>query len=170
MNEQKRYLIFAAVVLFAAVWTVSVNYYRIRYAGDYVSSFFTGVADSVFSFKNKGKFTTVDPEKFLSYENPFALLPDEMYSSGPFLFYKPKKDIKTRDAAVMLIRYSDIYTIPEMESQLKKLNGISNGLIPSGRTILVPDKLPALVEDTRNHKKPEIIFTKGIYLSGRISE
>ncbi len=164
MKEQTRYLIFAAVVLFAVTWTVSMNYGRIRYAGDYILSLSAGITQSI--LPSKGVFIIVRPEKLLSYEKPFSALSDEMFHSGPFLFYKPKNEIKVRDAAALLIKYTDIFTVQEMDTLLRKINGINGNTISEGKIILIPEKLPALIEDARNHKKPDIVFTKGIYLSG----
>jgi hypothetical protein len=113
-----------------------------------------------------GNFTLVDQNNFKSYTRTYRNAPIGFIHSGGILFYKAEAEISLSRLAETAIGYTDYYRLNRLARDIRKYNSLKKDTVSRGASVLIPGSLSPLMQDCRAKEKPEIVFTRGLYLTG----
>jgi len=164
MKKYIKNLSITGLIVFAVIFGISANYYKIFYIKDYIYGFFINIADKI--IPGQDRFTTIKPGLFRNYIKPYSNLPDNFFQSGHFLFFKPLKNMKIDKAALEAVKYTDFIHASDLSEAIKKYNSINSDMIEKNNVILIPKSIPSLIIDIKKINKPDIIYSRGLYFSG----
>ena len=164
MNEQFKLFILTTLTFLAFLFAVSSNYYRIIYAKDVIHGTILNLYRQCLPSNNS--FTIIRPDRLQNYRRTYETLPVDFIHAGPFLIYTAGKNEKTRHIATRIIEYTGYYRVRTLERDIMRVNGLNAGTVHAHGSVIIPRSLPPLMPDSRNRQKPELVYTRGLYLTG----
>ena len=148
-------LILTTLIIITSITAIVFNINKIYYVHDTVK----GAILNLFNTNPGNKIKIVYPGKNINYYNPYKNIEPNIFNIGKFLVYKNYEHSSLKKIAYNTIKYTDYYKISDFITEMKKLNGFRNKKIPPKKLVLIPNPLPALIVDKRNHKKNKILNT-----------
>ncbi len=164
MKSTIKKILITTFTFFLIIFFISSNYDKLIYLNDSIKSFFiTGFQDN---YGQSNDFAIINPDRFKNYVKLYSKTPPGFVHNGFLMYYKADNKIKLKAIAAKSIKYTNFYKIEKFLKAITIFNGIAGDTIKKDEIVFIPGILPPLIPDTRNRKKPELIFTKGIYLTG----
>lgn len=121
------------------------------------------IKEGLFSESN---FMRIDPAIFKRYKKTYSNQPNNFIRFGSLLFYRAKKGERINDIARVSVVYTHYYKIYRLKKAIREFNAIDNNKVKKDTLIYIPYSLPPFLLDTSNHKKPEAIYSRGLYFTG----
>ncbi len=91
---------------------------------------------------------------------------DEFRHTGHFLFYRPQKNERLRDAAVSLIDTTSYLHLNEFTRDFSAINFIKDETLLRGKTYIVPNGYSPLVRPLVRDTRPQIPTVRALYYTG----
>ena len=100
------------------------------------------------------------------YRKPYKSIPGDFIYCGNSLYIMAGKGVNLRDIAKKSILYTHYYKISNLKSDIMDYNGLREETIQKDMLLYVPNSIPAIIPDMKNRKKPDLIYTRGLYFTG----
>ena len=114
----------------------------------------------------ENKFSIIDPAEYKKYITTYNNLPDKFIHFGNFLFYKAVKGEKIKDIALKSIKYTHFYKLYKLRKAVQDYNGFGD-VIDRNTIVYIPYSLPSYQPEIRKREKAAIIYSRGLYFTGR---
>ena len=162
MKSQIKKLLITTVIFFIVIFGISSSYHKMQYLADSLKGFFL----SEESAEGPESVTIINPALRKDFISPYAGAPEGLHLAGPFLFYRASRDTTVGEIALETIEYTRYLKARPLEREIASINGIREGTVARGRTIVIPNHQPALVQDVANKARPSLFHARGLYFSG----
>lgn len=159
---KQRIAVIALIIIGAAAVSATINFDRLRYFGDGIRGAYARVR-AAFA---PGPETKADATGIGRYNAIYRRLPSGFSHAGRMLFYTAASDISIHGVADQALPFTSFYKASRLREAIRSANGLTDTGIEKGDTVFIPHSLPALMPDTRNVRKPALIFTRGLYYTG----
>lgn len=140
-----------------------INFNRINYSLDKILSWFYDVP---WNNKTDDGFKIVDVLN-KKFNKPYKNLNANYVHFGNMLYIYGARGESLNGIAQKAIKYTYYYKSYKLAGDIAEFNGITGSRLPSNMYLYIPYSIPSIQQETRNYKKPEIIYTRGLYFTGR---
>src|SRR3990172_1893064 len=164
MNDKFKYLIVSLFCAATLSYGIMKYHAELAYLKDYIYGTYLELAETFFPLPEN--FTIINNRAYKKYVKTFTHLPRGSVHAGGIVLYQVHGTRDLDELAPDLIRYSEYYSESRLKSDMKKYNGLASNRLRENMTVIVPDAAPALIIDTKNHSKPQLIAAKGLYFTG----
>jgi hypothetical protein len=160
LSKRNIYIFLFSYVSILILFYSSTNFNSIIYlAGNIKNFFYNG---------NNNDFKIIDI-KNNQYIKLYKNTPGNFIHSGSDLFISAKKGDAVKDIARSAISYTNYYTLYDLQNAIIKRNGLGNHILKQDMFIYIPDILPSVIRSLKNTKKPDLIYSRGLYFTGNSS-
>lgn len=159
ISKKNIYIIMFSYIALILIYA-TINFNGINYLFDYIKNFFYW---SYGNQNNNFKIIDVTEKK---YNKPFKNIPEEFIHFGNTLYYKAKKGNSVKDIAGKSVIYTHFYKAHKLKNAIVKYNGLKNDKITNDTLLYIPFSISSIIPDTKNIKKPNLIYTLGLYYTG----
>ncbi len=153
-------IIISAIFILILIYS-SNNFIRINYLIDSLKSFYYGITGE---YNGSGDFRIVEVET-CNYINPYKSLSQEFIHFGNMLFIHAVNGESINRIAKKAIKYTLFYKSYKLANAIMSYNGLDKDTIGSDMILYIPYSLPSILPDLKNHKKPDIVYTRGLYFN-----
>ncbi|MCP4129885.1 MAG: hypothetical protein GY754_02605 [bacterium] len=168
MKTKTTYLQIAVVSLIVLIILAIFNMNKVQYYSDWAKSSCIDIFNKIIPENNN--FAAANPKLYKKYKKTYNNLPSEFTTAGLFLLYKAPRDMSPAQIARQSIKYTNYYKVSHLAKAISKYNALNKHIkkksIKKGRLIHIPGSLPLLTLDLRKTKRPELVYTRGLYYTG----
>ncbi|MBN2038711.1 MAG: hypothetical protein JW864_01635 [Spirochaetes bacterium] len=161
LKRNSKILILSFIILLVLIIS-SINFNRINYSLDHLKSGYYGLFNNT---RESSGFKILDIE-IKRHHKPYKNPNPYFTQFGNMLYLHAREGESIRSIAQKVIKYTYYYKTYKLENAISELNGITGKYLPEDMYLYVPYTLPPVVQDTMNYKKPEIVYTRGLYFTG----
>jgi hypothetical protein len=162
LTKRNIYILLFAYVFIVILIYSSNNFNGINYFINGIGNFFYG-DNNVPNEKNNFKILGFPGNKFIK---PYKNLQKDFICFGNSLFLSTKKGSTVKDAAKQAISYTNFYRISRLRSAIMEYNGLKQDTIKNDMLLFIPNSIPPIIPEVKNFKKPDLIYTRGLYFTG----
>ena len=126
----------------------------------------TGINSRQNKNSGNGEFRIINPANYKRYSRTFASLPDRYVRFGNFLFYLARQGDSVRDIAEKSVQYTRFYKAYRLHNAIREYNGLYYDRIERDMPVFIPYPQIPFLPLIEKAKKPEIIYSRGIYFTG----
>ncbi len=153
-------LLFSYIFILILIYS-STNFNPINYLTDYVKKFSSGQQ----SAGQNNNFTIIDVFNS-NFFKPYKSAPGNFVHFGNSLFIKAGKGASIKEIAKNTVSYTHFYRAYKLRNAIMESNGLKNEILARDMYIYIPHSIPAIIPSLINKKKPDLIFSRGMYFTG----
>jgi hypothetical protein len=153
-------LLFSYIFILILIYS-STNFNGINYLIKDIKNFFSNDVES--KDNNDFKIINVYDNKYLK---PYQTIPQDFIHSGNSLFVKAGRGSTVKNIAKSAVPYTHVYRAYKLRSAIMEYNGLKNEMLTQDMLLYIPYSIPPIVPNHINKKKPDLIYSRGMYFTG----